>query len=158
MNKVTDDDIKKCLSDQDILRLLSYLKYKFIGQIDIDELDSITLVSLFKSLLHFDESRGMKFTSYLYLVTYRDILSHLKQLNNSKLMYRSDMSTIVDHSYNSYSLIEYLTGYTKQIFIDKYLYRMTFKEISNKHHISVRTVKHILASGKKKIAEAIGVS
>ena len=60
------DKIDKLLKDPDIVNIMNCVSNKYNRSIDRDEIESIKMITLWKCIDKYDESRGAKFTSYLY--------------------------------------------------------------------------------------------
>ena len=60
------DNIENYLKNPDVVNIMNAVSNKYSKSIDLDEIDSIKMLTLWKCVKKFDPDRGAKFTSYLY--------------------------------------------------------------------------------------------
>lgn len=58
--------IENALNDKDIVNIMNKASKTFMSQLDEDVIYSCKLYALWRSLVNFDPSRNIKFTTYLY--------------------------------------------------------------------------------------------
>jgi hypothetical protein len=147
--------IDEALKSKDIQKIMGKACRKFTNQLNVDELENVKLNALWKCFLHFDESKNIKFTTYLYKVVFIECLKHngfnkkYEKYNNGTLH-----SNIV-HNNNVEQLIvdimdEVSHDDDKQLLIEK-LQNYTIQEMADKRPISRETVRKKLKNISKKI-------
>ena len=60
------DKIENYLKNPDVVNIMNAVSNKYSKSIDLDEIDSIKMLTLWKCIEKYDPDRGAKFTSYLY--------------------------------------------------------------------------------------------
>ena len=60
------DNIEELLKDPSIIGIMKAVENKYSKNIDPDQLESIKLNTLWECTKKYDETRGAKFTSFLY--------------------------------------------------------------------------------------------
>ena len=83
-------DVSEYLKDPNILNIMSSVSNRYSKNIDLDQIDSIKLNTLWECVKKYDSSKGAKFTSFLYqMLDYSFKNEHILDLvfktKNSKL-------------------------------------------------------------------------
>ena len=60
------DKIENFLKNPDVVNIMNCVSNKYCKSIDVDEIESIKMLTLWKCIEKYDPDRGAKFTSYLY--------------------------------------------------------------------------------------------
>ena len=139
-----DKNIDKYLKDQNILNIIKTVSGKFSYSIDKDELSSISMVTLWKCLEKYDNTRGAKFTSYLYQQLSYAFKNELKK---RKIEYCCDgIEVAFDNTakQEAFELLQDLPEGTRNILEQRYIYNMTMAEIASLNGYSRETARRRL--------------
>lgn len=148
-----NNDIEKALKDENILKIMNKASQRFKNQLDSDSIKTCQLNALWKTFLNHDESKGAKFTTYLYKGVFIECMKEIKFSNKNKfgaklhdnIAFKSDPFIMID------IMDEFKTEEDKVLMQDR-LSNMTIAEIAEKHgknRESVRRKLHKLADNIK---------
>tara|TARA_Y100000296_G_C5179860_1_gene263094 strand:- start:19034 stop:19501 length:468 start_codon:yes stop_codon:yes gene_type:complete len=133
-------------NNPDIKNIMNKVCIKYRRGIDLDELESIKMVTLWKCIAKYDPSRKTKFTSFLY--------QHLtfackNQLKKKKLEYSCDNIETMDHrNFNTGIgyLVEGMPEKPAKVLQQRYVDNMTMNEIGRENGYSRETARRRVIS------------
>lgn len=148
-------------SNEEIQKIIHSASRKYSAYVDVDDLQSLQMETLWKCLKKYDSTSNMSFTTYLYTQIVYTILNVLHK--NRK---RPSHVSIELFGYSRFS-----PGYQEKIDIDNIMFdlndtdrniihqrffeNMTFEEIAKLNHVSKETarrkVKNILKKTRKTV-------
>tara|TARA_Y100000592_G_scaffold68700_1_gene106738 strand:- start:3456 stop:3983 length:528 start_codon:yes stop_codon:yes gene_type:complete len=155
-------DVSEYLKDPNILNIMSSVSNRYSKNIDLDQIDSIKLNTLWECVKKYDSSKGAKFTSFLYQMLDYSFKNELKKKrkecafesidslyagHNSNNQIKSNEACI--RPKNNMELFDGLSKETSQILIQKYIYNMTMVEIGKSNGYSRETARRKLAKAVK---------
>jgi RNA polymerase sigma factor (sigma-70 family) len=139
-------------NDNDIINIMNRVSNRFNKNIDPDDIESIKMNTLWKCIIKYDDSRGTKFTSYLYQqlsYAYKNkVTKKRKEFNCTHIMEKIDTKQL---EYNEY--FDITRGYDlsdTHILDQKFLQNMTMKEIGKANGYSRETARRRLKNAVKK--------
>tara|TARA_R110002020_G_scaffold93738_1_gene225964 strand:- start:623 stop:1099 length:477 start_codon:yes stop_codon:yes gene_type:complete len=147
------DNIETCLKNPDIVNIMNALANKYARSIDVDEIESIKMLTLWKCIEKFDPDRGAKFTSYLYQqlsFAFKNELKKKKQMwyrENSQIDFISPHSQGVGIEFND--TISGLPEEVSKILKQRFLGNMTMVEIAKANGYSRETARRRLKTAIK---------
>jgi hypothetical protein len=148
-----NDEIAKALSDENILKIMNKASKRFKNQLDADSIKTCQLNALWKTFLNHDESKGAKFTTYLYKGVFIECMKEIKFKNKNKSFGKLHNNVPSKHNPFFYTDImdEFTTEEDRSLIQDR-LSNMTISEIATKcgkNRESVRRKIHKLADSIK---------
>lgn len=156
---MTKSEIEKNISEawknKDVQNIMGKACRKFTNQLNPDEIENAKLNALWKCFLHFDASKNIKFTTYLYKIVFIECLKN--NAFNTKYN-KKNISTLhnnIAHENNLDTLIvdimdEVANEEDKQLLLEK-LQNYTIQEMAEKRPISRETVRKKLKNITTKI-------
>ena len=167
-NNIDNRNVDEYLKDPNVLNIMSSVCNRYSKNIDIDQIDSIKLNTLWECIKKYDPSKGAKFTSFLYQMLDYSFKNELKKkrkewatesidsLYGGGRTGPSGRKSNFINSDNACSMpknnIELFDGLSKeisQILIQKYIYNMTMVEIGKNNGYSRETARRKLAKAVK---------
>jgi len=145
------DNIENYLKNPDIVNIMNAVSNKYSKSIDLDEIESIKMLTLWKCVKKYDPDRGAKFTSYLYQQLSFAFKNELKK--KKQMWYRDnnqiDMSNINGVSKSDLSIefsdtISGLPDDVSMILKQRFLGNMTMVEIAKANGYSRETARRRL--------------
>ena len=148
------DNIENYLKNPDVVNIMNAVSNKYSKSIDLDEIDSIKMLTLWKCIKKFDPDRGAKFTSYLYQQLSFAFKNELKK--KKQMWYRDNAQIDSANSNDSYdSYIEFrdtISGLPEDvstILQQRFLGNMTMVEIAKANGYSRETARRRLQTAIK---------
>ncbi len=148
------DNIENYLKNPDVVNIMNAVSNKYSKSIDLDEIDSIKMLTLWKCIKKFDPDRGAKFTSYLYQQLSFAFKNELKK--KKQMWYRDNAQIDSANSNDSYdSHIEFrdtISGLPEDvstILQQRFLGNMTMVEIAKANGYSRETARRRLQTAIK---------
>lgn len=146
-----DRDINVLYKDKAINHLMNSVCSKYQKNIDVDQMESIKLNTLWECIKKYDENRGAKFTSFLY----QQLTFALKNEVKSKRIKEYSTNNIEHNTaekQQQISLNELFDGLpidTANILAQKFVDNMTMVEIGEKNGYSRETARRKLKNAIK---------
>ena len=142
MDKIFED----YWNNPDIKSIMSKACIRYRKGIDVHELKSIKMVTLWKCIEKYDPNRQTKFTSFLY--------QHLtfackNQLKKKKLEYSCDKIETVDYRNSNLGidyLVEGMPEKPAKVLRQRYIHNMTMNEIGQENGYSRETARRRVIS------------
>tara|TARA_R110002020_G_scaffold71388_4_gene184431 strand:+ start:674 stop:1153 length:480 start_codon:yes stop_codon:yes gene_type:complete len=148
------DNIDSYLKNTDVVNIMNAVANKYCKAIDLDEIESIKMLTLWKCSKKFDPEKGAKFTSYLYQQLSFAFKNELKKKKN--IWYRDnnqiDMSKPNDKYDTSVEFNDTISGLpdeVNKILQQRFLGNMTMVEIAEANGYSRETARRRLKSAIK---------
>jgi|TARA_R100000152_G_C6689964_1_gene121799 RNA polymerase sigma factor (sigma-70 family) len=148
------DNIENYLKNPDVVNIMNAVSNKYSKSIDLDEIDSIKMLTLWKCIKKFDPDRGAKFTSYLYQQLSFAFKNELKK--KKQMWYRDNVQIDGTTSSDSYdSFVEFrdtISGLPEEvstILQQRFLGNMTMVEIARANGYSRETARRRLKTAIK---------
>lgn len=156
MKDCINTKIENALRDKNIINIMNKASKKFTNQLDSDSIYTCHIHALWKAFLHFDPSRNVKFTTYLYKGVFIECLKEIRFVNKNKGTRKLHDNIMDDH--DLIFMIDILDGLCdedKEIILDKYA-NMTIEEMAlkrnNNRETTRKKIKNTLAKLRKKIS------
>lgn len=132
MKPIFEEEIKKPKN----IKILNYLSG--LRGLERDEIEQLKLITLWKSICSFDETKNCLFSTHLYnncRYTYLDFLKKkkLKTLDNIEIV-----------QYNYDNIIDELPDFYKIIIEDRFVYKLTIVQMSKKYELKRWQVKTLI--------------
>lgn len=146
-----DRDINILYKDKAINHLMNSVCSKYQKNIDFDQMESIKLNTLWECIKKYDETRGAKFTSFLY----QQLTFALKNEVKSKKIKQFNTSSIEHNTaekqpqVNFIDLFDGLPLDMAKILSQKFVDNMTMVEIGEKNGYSRETARRKLKNAVK---------
>jgi len=129
-------------NDSDVKSIMNKVSNKYKNNIDIDDIESIKMNTLWSCIRKFDESKGTKFTSYLFQqLTYafkNKVKSKRSEFNFEEIekqdLHYQDKLDVID-------ILNSLDEETIHILQQKFYQNMTMKEIGKTNGYSRETAR-----------------
>tara|TARA_R110002020_G_scaffold85673_1_gene211272 strand:- start:447 stop:926 length:480 start_codon:yes stop_codon:yes gene_type:complete len=148
------DKIENYLKNPDVVNIMNAVSNKYRKSIDLDEIDSIKMTTLWKCIDKFDPLRGAKFTSYLYQQLSFAFKNELKK--KKQIWYRDNnqIDAITNHGSQESCLdfgdtISGLPDDVVKILEQRFLGNMTMVEIASANGYSRETARRRLKKAIK---------
>ena len=150
------DNIEEMLKDSNIVNIMNAVSNRYTKSIDLDEIESIKMITLWKCREKYDPTRGAKFTSYLYQQLSFAFKNELKKkknmlyLDNIQLDFfgqRSRSTAALDRGDCHSEFSDALTGLPEDvsgILKQRYVGNMTMVEIARENGYSRETARRRL--------------
>jgi RNA polymerase sigma factor (sigma-70 family) len=139
-----DKNIENYLKDPNIRGIINAVSSRFTKAIDIDDISSISNVTLWRCINKYDNTKGAKFTSYLY----QQLLYAFKnELKKKKFEFSSDkIENQIDFSKKSevFDILESIPSKMKDVLCQRYFDNMTINEIAKANGYSRETARRRL--------------
>ena len=141
------DKIENFLNDSDVVNIMNCVSNKYCKSIDVDEIESIKMLTLWKCIEKYDPDRGAKFTSYLYQqlsFAFKNELKKKKPIHGAKgVNEKHNISTEFNDT------ISGLPDDVSEILQQRFLGNMTMVEIAKANGYSRETARRRLKTAIK---------
>jgi RNA polymerase sigma factor (sigma-70 family) len=140
---ISNKQYEDALNNNNNRAIIEHACKTFIGIIPDDELQHCKLIALWESLQRYRPEKGKKFTSFLYQKVRWECYKALKQINKEK-RYVSIIEDVVgkDSDENFDEWLELLPDKeSKKLIEQRFLQKMTLKEIGKYHGYSYETAR-----------------
>lgn len=151
VNKIDDELYQKQWSDEENRKIMNSACYRYRGLIPDDEIESCQMIALWKSIISFNPACGVLFSTYLY----RGVQNLCRQYLVKDAKYYRNISTAsvfklynidaVDLKLDAKDIIDKLPSHYKDVIIDRFYNKLTFKEIASKNGYSYETARRNLS-------------
>lgn len=153
MNNCINDKINEALRDDNIVKIMNKASKRFRNQLDSDCIKTCQLNALWKTFVNYDETKGAKFTTYLYKGVFIECMKEIKFSNKNKAFGKlhHNIPSPTDSFFNIDLMDEFKNPEDRELIEDR-LSNMTIAEISEKHgknRESIRRKIHKLADSIK---------
>ena len=150
---------KQLWENSDVRNIMNKVSNLYKKNIDLDEIESIKMDTLWNCIEQYDEGRGTKFTSFVYQRLSYAYKSFLKTKSNNA----NDVKTLSSETFYSepvdkqqldrMEVLDIITGLddeTKNILSQKFYENLTMSEIGNRNGYSRETARRKLENAIKK--------
>jgi DNA-binding CsgD family transcriptional regulator len=137
-----DTKIENALKDENIIKIMNKASKRFRNQLNSDSIYSCQLNALWKTFLNHDETKGAKFTTYLYKGVFIECMKEIKftsKFKNSNKLH-DNIPNNKDYFLRIDMLDELETDEEKELFLDR-LSNMTISEIAEKNNKNRETIR-----------------
>ena len=148
------DKIEDYLKNPDVVNIMNAIGNKYTRSIDVDEIESIKMLTLWKCIKKFDPTRGAKFTSYLYQQLSFAFKNELKK--KKQMWYRdNNQIDIINNDYHQDTGMEFndtisgLPDEVSKILKQRFIGNMTMVEIARANGYSRETARRRLKKAIK---------
>jgi RNA polymerase sigma factor (sigma-70 family) len=146
-----DRKFEDYLEDQNILNIMNKVANYYKKAVDLDEIESIKMDTLWKCVNKYEEDRGAKFTSYLYQqLTY----AFKNRIKKKRVEFSCDTLEKQDFNMCSkkevYDIMHGLSDEIKNILNQRFFQNMTMVEIAKANGYSRETARRRLKTAIKK--------
>lgn len=154
-----DKSFEDYLNDTNIVNIMNKVASRYRKAIDLDEIESIKMLTLWKCVDKYDPERGAKFTSYLYQQLNWALKNKLKK---KKIEYGCDNIEKTDNGAKSAmearDVMLGLDPEVQNILSQRFFYNMTMVEIAQANGYSRETARRRLKTAIKicKKSNAVG--
>lgn len=154
---IKDEDInvkmEQAMNDDNILKIMNKASKRFRNQLDSDSIRTCQLNALWKTFVNYDETKGAKFTTYLYKGVFIECMKEIKFGNKNKCSGKlhNNISSKDDPFFVIDLMDEFKNEDDRQLICHK-LSNMTISEIAHsvgKNRESVRRKIHKLVDNVK---------
>ena len=142
---ITDKEFNIALNDQNNKAIMGSACAPFRNSIDFDELHSIKLLSLWAALKTWRED-GRRFSSYLYQQVRWNCIKSVQD-NAKNVVYDINFDRQAKRCGNFGEIIEQLPEDLRDIFIHRFSFGMTLREIAKTHGFCCETGRRKLIKG-----------
>ena len=154
-----DKSFEDYLNDTNIVNIMNKVASRYKRAIDLDEIESIKMLTLWKCVDKYDPERGAKFTSYLYQQLQWALKNKLKK---KKIEYGCDNIEKTDSgakiAMEARDVMLGLDPEVQNILSQRFFYNMTMVEIAQANGYSRETARRRLKTAIKicKKSNAVG--
>jgi RNA polymerase sigma factor (sigma-70 family) len=146
-----DRKFEDYFEDQNILNIMNKVANYYKKAVDLDEVESIKMDTLWKCVNKYQKDRGAKFTSYLYQqLTY----AFKNRIKKKKVEFSCDTLEKQDFNMSSkkevYDIMHGLSDEIKNILNQRFFQNMTMVEIAKANGYSRETARRRLKNAIKK--------
>jgi RNA polymerase sigma factor (sigma-70 family) len=139
-----DKNIETYLSDPNIKGIIATVSNKFSRAIDRDEISSISMCTLWRCINKYDNSRGAKFTSYLYQQLVYAFKNELKKRKTEFSSESFEKAFSEEDKTQVFDIMESLPSSMKDVLKQRYFGNMTMTEIADENGYSRETARRRL--------------
>ena len=150
MDNILNNNFEEYWKSSDVQNIMNKVANRYKKSIDMDDIESIKMQTLWRCIDKYDESRGTKFTSYLYqqiTFAFKNKLKKKRMEFNNDSIEKQDTNTV-----NRMEVFDILTGLEPELrdVIDKRFYHnMTMVEIGESNGYSRETARRRLKKALK---------
>lgn len=150
MDNILNNNFEEYWKSSDVQNIMNKVANRYKNSIDMDDIESIKMQTLWRCIDKYDESRGTKFTSYLYqqiTFAFKNKLKKKRMEFNNDSIEKQDINTV-----NKMEVFDILTGLEPELrdVIDKRFYHnMTMVEIGESNGYSRETARRRLKKALK---------
>ena len=150
MDNILNNNFEEYWKSSDVQNIMNKVANRYKKSIDMDDIESIKMQTLWRCIDKYDESRGTKFTSYLYqqrTFAFKNKLKKKRMEFNNDSIEKQDTNTV-----NKMEVFDILTGLEPELrdVIDKRFYHnMTMVEIGESNGYSRETARRRLKKALK---------
>lgn len=166
MGKVTDEELRKALKNQDNINVMNKICMKYIGVIPYEELERCKLVAVWQAIEKYDPSKGnCKFTSFLCNRLFWECQKQLYEIKKTKKIPKSDAASSLiaeicgfENNYDSVEMkeaLEKLDTESKQIIFKRFYESKTTKEIGQENGYGRETARRRIIQALEKLKQCL---
>jgi RNA polymerase sigma factor (sigma-70 family) len=150
MDNILNNNFEEYWKSSDVQNIMNKVANRYRKSIDMDDIESIKMQTLWRCIDKYDETRGTKFTSYLYqqiTFAFKNKLKKKRMEFNNDSIEKQDTNTG-----NKMEVFDILTGLEPELrdVIDKRFYHnMTMVEIGKSNGYSRETARRRLKKALK---------
>ena len=150
MDNILNNNFEEYWKSSDVQNIMNKVANRYKKSIDMDDIESIKMQTLWRCIDKYDESRGTKFTSYLYqqiTFAFKNKLKKKRMEFNNDSIEKQDTNTV-----NKMEVFDMLTGLEPELrdVIDKrFDHNMTMVEIGESNGYSRETARRRLKKALK---------
>jgi RNA polymerase sigma factor (sigma-70 family) len=149
------DNINKQFEEKwnntDVKNIMNKVSNRYVKNIDMDDLESIKMNTLWKCIEKYDSDKGTKFTSYLYqqltFALKNQIKKKRKEFNSQRTLEKMDVNQMMYQEV--YDIITGLEEEDTKILEQRFYHNMTMKEIGRQNGYSRETARRRLKNAVK---------
>lgn len=146
-----DNILREYIKDSAIQNLMNVVCSKYQKSIDFDQMESIKLNTLWECLKKYDDTKGAKFTSFLYQRLTFALKNEVKPRKKKEFSVNEIENNTPEkkplQSINE--LLDGLPSESAKILSQKYIYNMTMVEIGKENGYSRETARRKLKNAIK---------
>jgi hypothetical protein len=141
MNDCINTKIENALKDNNILKIMNRASKKFRNQLDSDTIYSCQLNALWKTFVNYDETKGAKFTTYLYKGVFIECIKEInfKNKNQCKGKLHENLTNNKDYLLSIDMFDE--CNEEEKVLLSNKLSNMTIAEIALKNNKNRETIR-----------------
>jgi RNA polymerase sigma factor (sigma-70 family) len=164
MKTVTNEDFEKALLNVDNIRIIKSVVRKFRIRLGASIAKQCGNTALWMSLMNFDDTKGCKYTTYLYRTVFWTCLNEVRYLNKEKAITNVDVCYVRDsitsktfkHSdTSSKDIFDILGDVEARLLKARYVNQNTLSEISISNNMTEKRVRKSLREIIKKIKSTL---
>lgn len=149
------DNINKQFEEKwnntDVKNIMNKVSNRYVKNIDMDDLESIKMNTLWKCIEKYDSDKGTKFTSYLYqqltFALKNQVKKKRKEFNSQRTLEKMDVNQMMYQEV--YDIITGLEEEDTKILEQRFYHNMTMKEIGRQNGYSRETARRRLKNAVK---------
>lgn len=164
MKIVTNEDFEKALLDVDNIRIIKSVITKFAKRLGTSNAKQCGNIALWKSLQNFDDTKGCKYTTYLYRIVFWTCMNEIRNLNKEKattnidVSYFKDLAALNEYKHSNTSVtdvFDVLGNVESKLLKARYLHKNTLSEISISNNMTEKRARKSLREIIKKIKSTL---
>ena len=166
MKKVTDEELRKALKNEDNINVMNKICMKYVGVIPYEELERCKLVAVWQAIERYDPTRGKcKFTSFLCNRVFWECQKQLYDIKKTKKIPKSDSASCLISEICGYEnkfdpieiseIIEKLDDESKGIIHQRFFESKTAKEIGQENGYGRETARRRIISAIEKLKQCL---
>lgn len=146
-----DNIIREYMNSSEIQNLMNIVCSKYQKSIDFDQMESIKLNTLWQCLKKYDDTKGAKFTSFLYQRLTFALKNELKSKRRKEFSVDEIQNNTPEKNtqVNTNELFDGLPKESAKILFQKYINNMTMVEIGKENGYSRETARRKLKNAIK---------
>jgi hypothetical protein len=152
------EEIDRLYKDKDCQGIMSSSAKSFTSILSKDEIDGCKYRALWKAIVNFDESRGVKFLTFLHKGVFYECKTAIKPYIKDKTKYIDPdfLINVEDNKISDFDFEDLKSIEDGEILIDIYLYRFKMKELTVKYNLTANEItkrkNRVLSELRRKIA------
>ena len=146
-----DKSFEDLLKDPNIVNIMNKVSLRYNRHFHADDIESAQMLTLWKCVENFDESKGAKFTTYLHNQLNYAFKSELKNQRPDHHLgdIHPDVKQKEGYSIEVHDLVSGLPNHISRILEQRFLYNMTMVEIGRANGYSRETARRRLRNAIK---------
>ena len=149
-----DTKIENALKDEKIVKMMNKAATSFRNQLSEDEVRTCKLNALWKAFLNHDESKGAKFTTYLYNGVRIECIREVKFYKRKHQQLHANIPERKDYFFSVEISDELENCPNKELLIDR-IKSYTIKEIAAKHGCNRETIRRKIKKSANHMAKRL---
>ena len=150
MDNILNNNFEEYWKSSDVQNIMNKVANRYKNSIDMDDIESIKMQTLWRCIDKYDESRGTKFRSYLYqqiTFAFKNKLKKKRMEFNNDSIEKQDINTV-----NKMEVFDILTGLEpelRDVIYKRFYHNMTMVEIGESNGYSRETARRRLKKALK---------